>query len=190
MCIRDSSSGVTRDLTVTALEINTWYTASYYSSIKNRTNLLQNLNCGSFSFLSRSSLNEGPYRMNHTAFLTDDFSHIFRRNSKFENNCPLAFHLIDLHLFRVINDRSKMCIRDSVDLDPKEWARVEAIIYSMTPAERRRPDVIDGSRKRRIARGSGTSVQEVNRLLKQFFQARKMLFQMSSPEKMGRFRLF
>lgn len=77
-----------------------------------------------------------------------------------------------------------------VDLDPKEWARVEAIIYSMTPAERRRPDVIDGSRKRRIARGSGTSVQEVNRLLKQFFQARKMLFQMSSPEKMGRFRLF
>ncbi len=77
-----------------------------------------------------------------------------------------------------------------VDVDPKEWARVEAIINSMTPAERRRPDVIDGSRKRRIARGSGTCVQEVNRLLKQFFQARKMLFQLSSPEKMGRFRLF
>ena len=77
-----------------------------------------------------------------------------------------------------------------VDLDPKEWARVEAIINSMTPIERRRPDVIDGSRKRRIARGSGTSVQEVNRLLKQFFQARKMLFQLSSPEKMGKFRFF
>ncbi|HHX09874.1 MAG TPA: signal recognition particle protein [Firmicutes bacterium] len=78
-----------------------------------------------------------------------------------------------------------------VDFDPKELARVEAIINSMTPAERQNPDIISGSRRRRIAKGSGTSVQEVNRLLKQFFQARKMLFQMSSPDKrLGRFRLF
>lgn len=77
-----------------------------------------------------------------------------------------------------------------VDLDPREWARVEAIINSMTPNERQKPDIINGSRRRRIARGSGASVQEVNRLLKQFFQARKMLFQMSSPEKLGRFRFF
>ncbi|MGI6632210.1 MAG: signal recognition particle protein [Bacillota bacterium] len=75
-----------------------------------------------------------------------------------------------------------------VEVDPKEWGRLEAMISSMTPLERRRPEIIDGSRKRRIAKGSGTQVQEVNRLLKQFFQARKMLFQMS-PEKLGRFRL-
>ena len=78
-----------------------------------------------------------------------------------------------------------------VDVDPKELARIEAIINSMTPAERQNPDIITGSRRRRIAKGSGTSVQEVNRLLKQFFQARKMLYQMSSPDKkLGRFRLF
>ena len=76
-----------------------------------------------------------------------------------------------------------------VDIDPKEWVKIEAIINSMTPLERRKPEIIDGSRKRRIARGSGTQVQDINRLLKQFFQARKMLFQMSSPEKTGRFRL-
>jgi len=59
--------------------------------------------------------------------------------------------------------------------DDKQIGRIEAIISSMTPLERRRSDVINGSRRKRIARGSGTSVEEVNRLLKQFVQMRKML---------------
>ena len=59
--------------------------------------------------------------------------------------------------------------------DDKQIARVEAIISSMTPHERRKSDVINGSRRKRIARGSGTSVEEVNKLLKQFVQMRKML---------------
>jgi signal recognition particle subunit SRP54 len=59
--------------------------------------------------------------------------------------------------------------------DDKQIARIEAIINSMTPDERRRSDIINGSRRKRIARGSGTSVEEVNRLLKQFVQMRKML---------------
>ncbi len=59
--------------------------------------------------------------------------------------------------------------------DDKQIGRVEAIINSMTPHERRRSDVINGSRRKRIARGSGTSVEEVNKLLKQFVQMRKML---------------
>src|SRR5206468_10169718 len=59
--------------------------------------------------------------------------------------------------------------------DERQLNRVEAIINSMTPLERRRHDVINGSRRKRIARGSGTSVEEVNRLLKQFVQMRKML---------------
>ena len=54
--------------------------------------------------------------------------------------------------------------------DEKQLNRVEAIIGSMTPHERRRHDVINGSRRKRIARGSGTTVEEVNRLLKQFVQ--------------------
>jgi signal recognition particle subunit SRP54 len=59
--------------------------------------------------------------------------------------------------------------------DEKQLARVEAMISSMTPAERRNYKIINGSRRKRIARGSGTSVEEINRLLKQFVQMRKML---------------
>src|SRR5260221_2035207 len=59
--------------------------------------------------------------------------------------------------------------------DEKQFARIEAIISSMTPDERRRQHIINGSRRKRIARGSGTSVEEVNRLLKQFVQMQKMM---------------
>jgi signal recognition particle subunit SRP54 len=60
-------------------------------------------------------------------------------------------------------------------IDEKELVRVEAIINSMTPKERRNHQVINGSRRKRIARGSGTSVQQVNQLLKQYVQTRKMM---------------
>jgi signal recognition particle subunit SRP54 len=59
-------------------------------------------------------------------------------------------------------------------MDDKQLGRVEAIIGSMTNAERRNHSLINGSRRKRIARGSGTSVEEVNRLLKQFVEMRKM----------------
>jgi signal recognition particle subunit SRP54 len=61
-----------------------------------------------------------------------------------------------------------------VDVDERALARVEAIISSMTPEERRNPGLIDGSRRKRIARGSGTTVQDINRLLKQFEAMKKM----------------
>ncbi len=61
----------------------------------------------------------------------------------------------------------------------KSFNQMEAIINSMTPAERARPDIIKGSRKRRIAAGSGTQIQDVNRLLKQFMQMQKMMKKMS-----------
>jgi signal recognition particle subunit SRP54 len=64
-----------------------------------------------------------------------------------------------------------------VDVDERELDRIQAIILSMTPEERRRPELIKGSRRLRIARGSGTSVQHVNRLIKQFSQMRKMMRQ-------------
>jgi signal recognition particle subunit SRP54 len=53
--------------------------------------------------------------------------------------------------------------------------RKEAILSSMTPQERREPEILDASRRRRIARGSGTEVQEINRLIQQYRQARKMM---------------
>src|SRR5205807_3000555 len=62
--------------------------------------------------------------------------------------------------------------------DDKQINRIEAIINSMTPEERRKQGIINGSRRKRIAKGSGTSVEEVNRLLKQFVQMQKMLKQL------------
>jgi signal recognition particle subunit SRP54 len=64
---------------------------------------------------------------------------------------------------------------EGADVDESGLRRVEAIINSMTPTERQRPDIINGSRKKRIAMGSGTSVQEINRLLKQHKTMKKML---------------
>jgi len=65
-------------------------------------------------------------------------------------------------------------IRD-LDIDDNAFKGIEAIIYSMTPEERTNPAVMNGSRRKRIAEGSGTSIQEVNRLLKQFEDTRKMM---------------
>ena len=71
-------------------------------------------------------------------------------------------------------------------IDDKQLGRVEAIISSMTPGERRNHGLINGGRRKRIARGSGTSVEEVNRLLKQFVQMRKMLKMMGGASGGGR----
>ena len=65
-------------------------------------------------------------------------------------------------------------------VDEREIDRVEAIVLSMTPEERRRPELIKGSRRLRIAKGSGTSVQQVNQLVKQFDQMRKLMRQIGS----------
>ena len=62
-----------------------------------------------------------------------------------------------------------------IDLDDNAFKSIEAIIYSMTPKERSHPEILNGSRKQRIAKGSGTTIQEVNRLLKQFEDTRKMM---------------
>lgn len=73
-----------------------------------------------------------------------------------------------------------------VDIDDDAFKGVEAIIYSMTPKERENPDIINGSRRKRIADGSGTTVQEVNRLLKQFEESKKMMKMLSGGGKMMR----
>ncbi len=67
----------------------------------------------------------------------------------------------------------------SGDLDETRMRRIEAIIHSMTPEERQRPEIINGSRRRRISRGSGTTPQDINQLLNQFKQTQKLMRQMS-----------
>jgi signal recognition particle subunit SRP54 len=69
-------------------------------------------------------------------------------------------------------------VRD-LDLDDDAFKGVEAIIYSMTPAEREDPRLLNGSRRKRIAEGSGTDIAEVNRLIKQFYETSKMMKAMS-----------
>jgi signal recognition particle subunit SRP54 len=72
-----------------------------------------------------------------------------------------------------------------IDIDDNAFKSIEAIIYSMTPEERTHPEILNGSRRTRIAKGSGTNIQEVNRLLKQFDQTRKMM-KMVTGAKMGK----
>jgi signal recognition particle subunit SRP54 len=76
-----------------------------------------------------------------------------------------------------------------VTVNPKDLARNKAIIQSMTPKERRNPDIIKAGQKKRIAMGSGTSIQEVNTLLKQFYQSKEMMKQFSGKKK-GKLPLF
>ena len=66
-----------------------------------------------------------------------------------------------------------------VDIDDDAFKSIEAIIQSMTPKERSNPEILNTSRRQRIARGSGTNIQEVNRLIKQFDQMRKMMKMMT-----------
>jgi len=83
------------------------------------------------------------------------------------------------NLLKLVPGASKMGL-NNIKIDPKQMAHIEAIVLSMTPRERRNPDIIKASRKTRIAQGSGTSVQEVNKLLTQFEQMKKMMKQMSN----------
>jgi signal recognition particle subunit SRP54 len=80
-------------------------------------------------------------------------------------------------------------VLNSIQVDERKLLRMEAILNSMTTQERARPTVLDGSRRKRIARGSGTSVQEVNTLLKQYMQTRKVLKSFSGKrmKDIGRF---
>jgi signal recognition particle subunit SRP54 len=82
------------------------------------------------------------------------------------------------NLLKLIPGASKMGL-NNLNMDPKIMAKVEAIVLSMTPEERRNPDILKASRKIRIAKGSASSVEEVNRLLKQFEQMKLMMKQMN-----------
>ena len=83
------------------------------------------------------------------------------------------------NLIKMIPGVKKMGL-DNVKINPKDMAHIEAIVLSMTPEERRNPDILKAQRKIRIAKGSGRSVEEVNRLLKQFEQMKQMMKQMKN----------
>ena len=78
---------------------------------------------------------------------------------------------------------------EQMDEAEKGMARMEAMIHSMTPAERRDPDLLNPSRKHRIAKGAGVDISEVNRMIKQFNEAKKMMKTFAKPSKKGKFKL-
>ena len=88
------------------------------------------------------------------------------------------------NLIKMIPGAKKMGLTN-VQIDPKQISHIEAIIQSMTLKERRNPDIIKANRKQRIAKGSGTTVADVNRLLKQFEEMKKMMKMMKN----GNFKL-
>jgi signal recognition particle subunit SRP54 len=116
--------------------------------------------------LERKVAKEGKFDL-------DDFLGVMRQLQKMG---PLE------GLLKMVPGVNSKMLKDA-KVDPKQIRHVEAIVLSMTPKERQRPDIINGSRRLRIAKGSGRSVQEVNRLLTQFKQMQKM---MKSMKGMGR----
>ncbi|OES43639.1 signal recognition particle protein [Domibacillus iocasae] len=89
-------------------------------------------------------------------------------------------------ILKMLPGANKMKGLNNVQVDEKQIGRVEAIIRSMTKDEKQQPEIINSGRRKRIARGSGTSIQEVNRLLKQFEDMKKMMKQMSSMQQKGK----
>ncbi|MCX8010163.1 MAG: signal recognition particle protein, partial [Ignavibacteria bacterium] len=77
-----------------------------------------------------------------------------------------------------------------VQVDEKVFVRIEAIINSMTKEERKKPQILNGSRRKRIAKGSGTSIQEVNKLIKQFEEMQKMMKRVSTMGMKNAFKNF
>src|SRR5436190_8871174 len=118
-------------------------------------------------------------KLRENAFTLDDFREQLRQVRQLG---PLDQVLGMLPFGKMLKAAPKDLTGESADL-----GRFDAIITSMTPAERMNPDTINGSRRQRIARGSGTTVQDVNRLLKQFAQLRKMMKQFKGME--GKLRL-
>ena len=116
-------------------------------------------------------------RLRASQFDLNDFQREFQRLAKMG---PLE------NLLGMIPGMQALRARGPVEVDPNQMRRMMAIMQSMTPLERAEPDVIDGSRRRRIARGSGTRPQDVNILLKQFRQMRSLLRQFAEAEKTGR----
>jgi len=117
--------------------------------------------------IDEESAKEAAKRLNNGKFDLEDFLtqlHQIKKLGPLEN------------LIKLIPGASKMGL-NNVSIDPKQLAHIEAIIQSMTKKERQNPEIIKASRKQRIANGSGTTVQDVNRLLNQFENMKKMMKQ-------------
>ena len=92
----------------------------------------------------------------------------------------LTISLTDDHLLQCLRLGAQGYLSKNADIDDDAFKGIEAIIHSMTPAERQNPKILNGSRRKRIAAGAGTTIQEVNKLIKQFAETSKMMKMMTS----------
>jgi signal recognition particle subunit SRP54 len=113
-------------------------------------------------------------KLREASFTLEDFLEQFQQIRQMG---PLS-QLLDM-----VPGMGKLAPDLSAEVTDQQFKRIEAMILSMTPEERRKPKIIDGSRKKRIARGSGTSVQEINALLNQFRQMQKMMKQLGKGKR-------
>ena len=112
-------------------------------------------------------------KMREQSFTLDDFLEQFKQIKKMGS--------LD-QLMAMMPGMNQAALKGAT-VDEKAVGRIEAIIYSMTPEERAKPELLNYSRKQRVAAGSGTKIQDVNRLLKQFEQTQKLMKQFSSSQK-------
>lgn len=115
---------------------------------------------------------------------TFDFNDFIDQMDQVSNMGPIE------DILKMIPGMNNMPGLDQLQMDPKDMARMKGIVYSMTPQERENPDVISQSRRRRIAKGSGRPLVEVNRLIKQFNESKKMMSKMSKGNFQGMDNMF
>lgn len=137
------------------------------------------------STVDKERAKELEKKMRTATFTFDDF---LEQLQQVRNMGPLD------ELLKMIPGMSKVKGLNNLQVDEKQIKRIEAIIQSMTKEEKIHPEIINASRRRRIAKGSGTTVQDVNRLLKQFEEMKKMMKQMTGAmnmkgKKKGKFKL-
>lgn len=113
-----------------------------------------------------------------------DFNDFIDQMDQVSNMGPLE------DIIKMIPGMNNMPGLDQLQIDPKDTARMKAIVLSMTPQERENPDIISQSRRKRIAKGSGRPLVEVNRLIKQFNESKKMMNKMSNGNFQGMDNLF
>jgi signal recognition particle subunit SRP54 len=125
---------------------------------------------------SKEQASQLAKKIRNEQFTLEDFSQQLKQLKKMGSLEKILEMIPGVKNLKALPDQDEM---------EKEMKHVEAIISSMTPYERQEPGIINGSRRKRISKGSGTSVQEINRLLKQFYQAKKMLKAFSGGKRKG-----
>lgn len=129
-------------------------------------------------------------KMKKAQFDFDDFLESTKQMRKMGGLSGIMSMLPGMGAFGGLGGKKGMQIdEDQAQEAEKKMARMEAMIYSMTPQERRDPDLLSPSRKHRIARGAGVDISEVNRMVKQFNEMKKMMKMMGKGGKKGKFRM-